>query len=78
MIANPQGRGFFVIKVNKVTPGNALIQPTDRADAEGTAGMPSRRIMPASSWPRCERELKVKRNDSAIQAFKTQLLASGG
>ena len=27
MSPDPQGRGFFVVKVNKITPGNALIQP---------------------------------------------------
>ena len=27
MVADPQGRGFFVVKVNKIVPGNALLQP---------------------------------------------------
>ena len=27
MVARPQGRGFFVVKVNKIVPGNALLQP---------------------------------------------------
>ena len=28
MAPDPQGRGFFVVKVDKITPGNALLQPT--------------------------------------------------
>ena len=28
MVADPQGRGFFVVKVNKIIPGNALLQPS--------------------------------------------------
>ena len=27
MVADPQGRGFFVVKVDKIIPGNALLQP---------------------------------------------------
>ena len=27
MAANPTGGGFFVVKVNKITPGNALMSP---------------------------------------------------
>ena len=55
MITDPQGRGFFVIKVDKVTPGNALTSTEpDRPDAEGIAGC-RRRITPANSWPRCAR-----------------------
>ena len=36
MVADPQGRGFFIVKTNKITPGNALQQPgADRPDAGG-------------------------------------------
>ena len=34
--------------------------------------------MRASSSPRCAQDMKVKRNERAIQALKTRLSTSGG
>ena len=56
MVADPQGRGFFVVKVDKIMPGNALLAAglisQMQSELQQTA---SRRNMRSSSWPRCAR-----------------------
>ena len=75
MIPDPQGRGFFVVKVDKIMPGNALLQPALIGQMQNelqraTVG----RLCARSSSPPCAPDLKVKRNDGAIQALKTRML----
>ncbi|MFL6720969.1 MAG: peptidyl-prolyl cis-trans isomerase [Sphingomonas sp.] len=76
--ANPQGGGYLVVKVNKITPGNALISP-------GLIGQVQTQLAQAMSTDYAEqfladlkREMKAKRNDSAIRAFKSGLIRGGG
>jgi peptidyl-prolyl cis-trans isomerase D len=78
MAPNPQGGGFFVVKNNKITPGNAL-------NAPGLIGQVQSELNQAAAQDYAEqfvadlkRELKAKRNDSAIESFKARLLSSGG
>ena len=75
--AVPQARGFYVVKVNKVVPGNAMLQPAliARMQTElqqSTADDYARQFLAAA-----RADVKVKRNDSAIQALKTRLATSG-
>jgi peptidyl-prolyl cis-trans isomerase D len=74
----PTGRGFYVVKVTKITPGNATLQPglisqmqneLQRSVAEDYA----REFMAAVRG-----SLKAKRNEAAIQTMKTRLTSSGG
>ncbi|HZU50905.1 MAG TPA: peptidyl-prolyl cis-trans isomerase [Sphingomicrobium sp.] len=78
MAANPQGGGFFVVKVDKITPGNAISQP-------GLISQVTRQLNEAAAQDYAQqfladmkREMKVKRNESAIQAFRARLLSNGG
>jgi peptidyl-prolyl cis-trans isomerase D len=78
MAPNPQGGGFFVVKNNKITAGNAL-------NAPGLIGQVQSELNQAAAQDYAEqlvadlkRELKAKRNDSAIESFKARLLSSGG
>jgi peptidyl-prolyl cis-trans isomerase D len=78
MFPDPQGRGFFIVKVNKIVPGNALLQPAliGRMQSElqqGVAEDYAREFLAAA-----RQELGAKRNDSAIQAMKARMRASGG
>ena len=51
MVADPQGRGFFIVKTNKIVPGNALTAPPDRPDPDR---VPASRV--ATNWAsRCWR-----------------------
>jgi peptidyl-prolyl cis-trans isomerase D len=78
MFPDPQGRGFFIVKVSKIIPGNALLQPAliGRMQSElqqGVAEDYAREFIAAM-----RQELGAKRNDSAIQAMKARMRASGG
>ena len=78
MSADTQGRGFFIVKVNKITPGNALMQP-------GLIGRMQNDLQEGLSQDYGEeflaamrKEMGSKRNDSAIQAMKRRMLTNGG
>ena len=56
MAPDPQGRGFFVVKVDKIMPGNALLQPNLISQMQNELQQSaSRRITRGSSSPRCAR-----------------------
>ena len=78
IVPDPQRRAFFIVKVNKITPGNALMQPSliGRMQTELQQGMSddyAREFLAAM-----RQELHAERNASAIQAMKTRLMGSGG
>jgi peptidyl-prolyl cis-trans isomerase D len=78
MVPDPQGRGFFVVKVNKIVPGNAalqfgLIAQMQRELSQEASDDYARQLVAAM-----RADLKVKRNDKAIKALKQQLTSSGG
>jgi peptidyl-prolyl cis-trans isomerase D len=78
MIADSQGRGFFVVKVNKITPGNALLQP-------GLISQMQNELQDALSQDYAQQfiaavraDMKAKRNEDAIKALKIRITTSGG
>jgi len=75
---DPQGRGLFIVKVDKVTPGNALLQPglisQMQTELQQSAADDYAREFVAA----LRQQMKVERNEKAIQAVKTQLTSSGG
>jgi peptidyl-prolyl cis-trans isomerase D len=78
MSADTKGQGFFIVKVNKITPGNALMQP-------GLIGRMQTDLQEGLSQDYGEeflaamrREMGSKRNESAIQAMKKRMVTSGG
>ena len=77
MGANPQG-GFFVIKVTKVTPGNALLSPGIIGQVEGELSQAAAQDYAQQFLADLKRTLKAKRNESAIEAYRARLLTQGG
>jgi peptidyl-prolyl cis-trans isomerase D len=78
MFPDPQGRGLFIVKVNKIVPGNSTLQPTligqmQNQLQEGVSGDYAREFLAA-----IRQQLKAERNAKAIQSLKTRLLSSGG
>jgi peptidyl-prolyl cis-trans isomerase D len=78
MFPDPEGRGFFIVRVGKIVPGNALLQPAligqmQNELQEGVSSDYAREFLAA-----IRRQLKAERNESAIQAMKTRLANSGG
>jgi peptidyl-prolyl cis-trans isomerase D len=77
-VADTQGRGFFVVKVNKITPGNALLQPglVSRMQSELQDALSQDYAQEFLAAVRAN--MKVKRNEQAIQAEKARITSSGG
>jgi peptidyl-prolyl cis-trans isomerase D len=77
MASNPQG-GFFVVKVNKVTPGNALMSPGLIGQVQGELSQAAAQDYAEQFLADIKRGLKVKRNPPEIESYKARLLSSGG
>lgn len=77
-LAPVPGGGFVVVKVTKITPGNIAIAPNLIGQVEGELSQSTSQDYAQQFVADIKRELKAKRNDSAIQAFKQRLLSSGG
>lgn len=76
-VADSEGRGFFVVKAVKVTPGNALLQPTliTRMQSELREGVGQEY---ASQFiAAMQKELGMTRNSNAIAKLQLTLLQSG-
>ena len=76
--AEPTGHGFYVVKVTKIVPGNAMLQPSligqmqselQRSVAEDYA----REFLAA-----VRADVNAKRNEAAVQTMKTRMVSSGG
>ena len=79
MVADPQSRGFFVVKVNKIMPGNALLQPALIGQMQNEFQQAVvRGLCRASSSPRSAPQMKVERNEEAIAAPKQRMATGTG
>ena len=77
MAANPQGGGFFVVKTTKVTPGNALMSPGLIGQVQGELSQAASQDYADQFIADMKREMKAKRNQEAIEAFRARLLTGG-
>ena len=76
MVADPQGRGFFVVKVNKIVPGNAMFQPALISRMQNELQQAIAGDYAAQFTAAVREDMKVRRNESAVQAMK-QRMATG-
>ena len=77
MVADPGGRGFVIVKVTKVVPGNASLQPglISRTQSEFQQATSSEY---AEQMTRAiEADVKVKRDEAAIAAAKSRITGGG-
>jgi peptidyl-prolyl cis-trans isomerase D len=65
------------VKVDKITPGNALLQPALIGRMQNELQEPTSQDYAQQFLAAVRQEIKLKRNDSAIAAMKARL-ASGG
>jgi peptidyl-prolyl cis-trans isomerase D len=74
MIADPQGRGFIIVKVTRITPGNATLQPSliSRTQSEFQEAASSEYAEQMSNA--IEADVRVKRNDAAIAAARQRII----
>jgi peptidyl-prolyl cis-trans isomerase D len=77
MIADPGGRGFVIVKVTKIIPGNASLQPglISRTQSEFQQTVPNEYAEQMSKA--IEAAVKVKRNEEAIAAAKKRITGGG-
>ncbi|MFL6830057.1 MAG: peptidyl-prolyl cis-trans isomerase, partial [Sphingomicrobium sp.] len=78
MAADPQGRGFFIVKVNKIVPGNALFEPGLIGRMQNELQQAAAQDYASQFLSAIREEMKVRRNESAIAADKQRIVSSGG
>jgi peptidyl-prolyl cis-trans isomerase D len=74
--ALPEG-GFFVVKVGKITPGNAVVAPNLITQVQGELNQATSQDYAEEFVAAIKRQVKIKRNESAIEAFRARLATSG-
>ena len=77
MIADPQGRGFTIVKVTKITPGNAALQPTLISRTQTEFQQAAANEYAEQMVNAIEADVGVKRNDAAIAAARQRITGSG-
>ena len=77
MVADPKGRGFFVVKVNKITPGNAMSSPALIAQTQAAFQETGSDELGAQLLAAMKAEQGVKRNDKIIESTRQRLVGTG-
>jgi hypothetical protein len=76
-VADPQGLGFVIVKVTKIVPGNANLQPAlisrTQTEFQQTAGTEYAEQMARA----IQADVGVKRDDAAIGAAKRRIIGGG-
>jgi peptidyl-prolyl cis-trans isomerase D len=76
-VAGDQGEGIYVVKVNKVTPGNALTQPTLITQTQLQMQNSLSQEYGAQFLNAMRQAVGVKRNEKAIADSRTRITGSG-
>jgi peptidyl-prolyl cis-trans isomerase D len=77
LVADPRGRAFFVVKNNKITPGNALSNPSLIAQTQAAFQQTASDELAAELLAAMKAEQGVKRNEEAIAAAKQRITGPG-
>jgi peptidyl-prolyl cis-trans isomerase D len=74
--ADPQGRGFFVIKTDKIVPGNAISQPGLVVETQKAFSQTMGQELAQQFVAAVRAEVGVKRDEEAIKAATDRLTGS--
>ena len=77
MVAAPEGQGYYVVRVGRITPGDAATQPTLVAQVQGEFNRSTSEELALQFLSAAQKELGVKRDEKAIAAAKKRLLSGG-
>ncbi|MGH6706476.1 MAG: peptidyl-prolyl cis-trans isomerase [Sphingomicrobium sp.] len=77
LVADPQGRAFFVVKNIKTTPGNALSNPALIAQTQAAFQQTASDELGAQLLFAMKAEQGVERNEKAIEASRQRMIGSG-
>lgn len=75
--ADPGGRGFFVVKVDKIIPGNALNQPRLISEVQKEFQEPMAQEYAQQFLAAVKQSLGVRRNADSIAAAKKRITGGG-
>ena len=75
--ADAQGRGFFVVKVNRIIPGNALNQPRLIAEVQTQFSEPLAQEYAQQFLAAAKQDVGVTRNEEAIEAARKRIISGG-
>jgi len=78
MVADSERRAFYVVKVNKIIPGNALLQPALIAQMQNELQQAVGADYESQFMAAVRAEMKAERNDAAIEAEKRQITSTAG
>lgn len=77
MVAEPEGRGFFIVKVLKIVPGNAALQPSLISQMQNELQQTIADDYARQFVAAVRAEMKARTNDAAIKAEKERLAGAG-
>lgn len=77
LIADPQGRGFFVVRTNKITPGDASGNPALIAQTQAAFQQTTPDELASQLLNALKADVGVKRDEKAIAATKQRITGSG-
>ena len=77
MVADPQGQGFFVVKVNRIVPGNALNQPRLIAEVQNQFSEPLAQEYAEQFLAAVRQSVGIKRNEPVIAATRERITGGG-
>jgi peptidyl-prolyl cis-trans isomerase D len=71
--ADPQGRGFFIVKVDKITPGNALTEPSLINEVQKEFGDPLAQEYAQEFLAAVKNKVGVRRNEPVIAETRKRI-----
>lgn len=74
MVADPQGRGFVIVKVTKIVPGDVTLQPGLVAQLQREFSQPLQSEYAEQFTKAMAVEVGVKRDDEAIEAARKRIV----
>ena len=77
MIADPEGRGFVIVKVTKIVPGNASLQPSLISRTQSEFQQAASNEYAEQMTRAIEVEVGVKRDEAAIAAARKRITGGG-
>lgn len=77
LVADPSGRGFFVVKTDKIVPGNASGNPALIAQTQAAFQQNAPDELAAQLMTAMKADVGVERNEKAIAAAKQRITGSG-
>ena len=77
LVADPQGRGYFVVKTNKIIPGNPLSNPALIAQTQAAFTQTAADELAMQFVAAMKADQEVERNEEAIAAAKQRIVGAG-